>query len=758
MAPALDRIVPEVAAAVEKAREAFDDPCHQAGDGLGLLARRLLGGAARSAESDAAMRRWFGVRELPPGVLEAASPRLLVEAAGNLRSQAIALHDLLKGVEDDWPSRRGDPVGVWGLLDRGGGGTALRLWAWRVDGPAGLAADARLHGFAERDEAYRSAERSAARVLAARSPRAAVRYALVADDGEPFGERIGEGSLGLALAVAALEAARGRLFVEIDPGAAFTGTVASDGAVGPVDPRGLVAKGIAAQRVGTRRLVVPSGQATVLSALAGIQILETGSVAEVLRRARVVRRAVKVVAVLSAAVVALAGFGVREHRADRYDDRQRELAAVRAMAHALAIADSDPRAALGVAAGAGALEPDATEPGRALLAATLPPGVRFLPDLRARATALSWTDDRIRAATDRGLLELDVEGGRWRALHRLPRHRLAAFDGSGDRLVLGGRAGASVIDLRSGRTARLTTTPARAVAAGDETVALTRSGRVVASDGLGAPRPVAAPGRVMAIAVHGDRVGAVDGAGRLLRMRGAELVRDKDTPLEVSGRLTALSVVDGRTVAADRSGVVVDRDPDRLDSSTPTYPVASAVLALPRGRSAAVRRGWGVEILTPDGYLRLRREQRLAGRFSAVAVSPDGRRLLAAGREVAVLRLDRYLPSRIPLAHSVVFDPRGRLVTLDRFWGSVVRLRPNRSPTVLYDGRDGLEAGTPVASLNGRWAAQNRSDGKIRRWDLVTGDAIDGGHEILPVGGQRISPLVDARFPQWRPSDLPIDY
>jgi hypothetical protein len=33
----------------------------------------------------------------------------------------------------------------------------------------------------------------------------------------------------------------------------------------------------------------------------------------------------------------------------------------------------------------------------------------------------------------------------------------------------------------------------------------------------------------------------------------------------------------------------------------------------------------------------------------------------------------------------------------------------------------------------------------------------DGGHEILPVGGHRISPLAVTKPPQWRPSVLPID-
>jgi hypothetical protein len=33
----------------------------------------------------------------------------------------------------------------------------------------------------------------------------------------------------------------------------------------------------------------------------------------------------------------------------------------------------------------------------------------------------------------------------------------------------------------------------------------------------------------------------------------------------------------------------------------------------------------------------------------------------------------------------------------------------------------------------------------------------DGGHENLPIGGHRISPLADAKPPQWRPSDLPIE-
>jgi hypothetical protein len=33
----------------------------------------------------------------------------------------------------------------------------------------------------------------------------------------------------------------------------------------------------------------------------------------------------------------------------------------------------------------------------------------------------------------------------------------------------------------------------------------------------------------------------------------------------------------------------------------------------------------------------------------------------------------------------------------------------------------------------------------------------DGGHENLPIGGHRISPLAVTKPPQWRPSVLPID-
>lgn len=40
---------------------------------------------------------------------------------------------------------------------------------------------------------------------------------------------------------------------------------------------------------------------------------------------------------------------------------------------------------------------------------------------------------------------------------------------------------------------------------------------------------------------------------------------------------------------------------------------------------------------------------------------------------------------------------------------------------------------------------------------LLAAISVDGGHEILPIGGHRISPPADTKPPQWRPSVLPID-
>jgi hypothetical protein len=47
------------------------------------------------------------------------------------------------------------------------------------------------------------------------------------------------------------------------------------------------------------------------------------------------------------------------------------------------------------------------------------------------------------------------------------------------------------------------------------------------------------------------------------------------------------------------------------------------------------------------------------------------------------------------------------------------------------------------------------SDGRKYRGGTKRG-LRDGGHENLPVGGHRISPLVATGSPHWWPSDLPI--
>lgn len=687
-----------------------------------VLAGRLLGGEQRSMATDEALRRWFrSLSEIPPAAYEATSPALLLSACGQaLRPRALELHDLLAAREGrQAPPPVRPPCRLWVMLDRGGDAIALRLTCWKVAGPAGLAADVRHHAGAERDEAYRWAEAAACRVLEDRHPGAAVRYSLQTADGEPYLGSIEDGSLGAALGVAALEACGKGRFLVLGSGGAVTGSLGSDGKVGTVAQRSLRAKAVAAGRAGARKLVVPREQGASLPGIPAIRIREAGTVEEARRRLSTLRPAAFVLLAALLLLIVVGALFVRGVRSERQVEQRREVAAARAMTRAVAIADSDPREALGLTAAAGLLAPRATAAGRSLVAATLPPDLRFLPSLPAPASAVSWTEDGILAATADRLFELDRAGDRWIPGRRLPQYRLAAFDGGGQ-FVIGGREGAFALDLATDRIRRLSGEPVRRLAGnGGTAVILERDGDIFAFVGLRSAR-LRSPVPVAAVAVspRGELL-AADGDGRILRQRGQglEMTPGRATVLP-SSRPAALADGGDQLLAAKANGAVYSRAPHRAGGVGRTGPRVRALLSLPGDRGVALRNGWAEVFVTENNYLLLRTEQRLVGNFTAAAVSPDGRSLLLAGRQAALLNLDNSLPSPLVLTENVAFDRSGHVLGLASTFGGVLRLGW-RKPAVAIPqpGRHGVMSSASF-SPNGRWALQTEPKGRVRLFDL----------------------------------------
>ena len=696
---------------------------------LAPLRARLLDGGPRTAAADAALRDWFGpFAEIPPSSIEASTLTEFVLACnGVFRPRALELYDLLRAEAGHAPRPRSRPRRLWMALDRGAAGVALRLSAWRVDGPAGLAADFRVHAGASRDENFLRAEAAASRVLEARFPGVGVRYSLAQADGSPYLDPIEDGSLGAVLAVAALAAAAPRRSpFALDPRGALTGTLTSDGRVGSVDQGGLVAKGQAVRSAGVRRLVVPRNQVAPLLGLSGIRVREAATVEEARRRLRVVRRAVKAFALSALALVVLGGLAVHELRAGDQVERKREFAAERALSRALAVVYSDPRAALQLSAAAAQISPGATAPARSLVAAALPPGVRFLPRLPRPATAISWTSASIVAATGTRLYSLVAHESRWRPGPKIPAHKEAAFYAPG-RLLVAGAKGAWLVDVRTGARSLLTSRPVSRVAGGGGlAAALTDEGRVIVDEGRDrrSLRVVEPQGtwpikRIVLVAVTpAGRLIASDDLGRVLRRRGHKLALADIAPMGFKlGRLQTLAAGAGQVVGSG-GGIVFTRSSTSPPGFGPAGEAVSAILSLSGNRDVVLRRGLA-EVSVVDGiYGKLRRELQLGGHYGAAALSPDGRRLVLAGREVAVVRVDRSLPSPILATRTIAFDRAGRPLGLSSVSDEIVRLGSRSSSVVIPGHGAGYPSGTPGVSLNGHWAVEAEPDARVRLINL----------------------------------------
>lgn len=726
---------PRVATAVADARRSLSAAPREDDGPLALIARRVLIPQDRSVRGAEALAAWFGspVAELGE-ILEARSARQLVEAAGvRHRPRALELHDLLLAVEGTPPSPTGSAREFWVVLDRGGTGEAVRLRVQRVTGgEPGLAADPAWHAFSVRDVRYRRAEGTASAIVRDVAPSAALRYALVRDNETPYLDAIKDGSLGAPLAVLGLAAVQSDPLRGVDRHCSVTGIVATDATIGPVDPAGLRGKVVAAQTARVRRLVVPVGQASMLPGLGGMRACEAATIRDALRSVRVLRRSVRAAMLGTVAVAVVAAPVVRAIQSSAVSRQERRLAALRAMAAAHERVDDDPRMALGLAAAAANLNNPGTEVSRAMLAARLPPGIRYLPDLRDAPEAVAAVGGQTRILTARKLLMHKARSAEWRVLAKVPEHEVGGLTTDGWP-VIAGRRGAVLIEPGTNKRTTITRDPVRSIATGRATAAaLTSRGRLLLLIAGTPVHEIAAPRDLTAIAIsETNRLYAIDGRRRILRSTNGRMV---PWVAGSSGpEVKSLAVRGDGAVAITASG-------HSINLTVPQYGTTATdgrvTLSLGQSRRVVVGAG-AVEVLAdPRDFPVPRVEQRLPGRFRTAALSLDGRRIVVAGKTVALI--DAHAGLTAPtgdLGDGIVFGDDGGLLTINSSTATLYRLRAGAEPTT----RDApLRIGGPVqVSPNRRWAAQVTWPATIRAWDLVarTRREISVGEATLDTSG-----------------------
>ena len=564
----------------------------------------------------------------------------------------------------------------------------------------------------------------------------------------PTFERVDEGSFGVPLAALALAIVRGGALRMVDARAAATGIVHSDGSVGPVAADGLRGKVLAAQEVGVRRVLVPAGQKAMLTGVGGMRAVEASSVDEAVRWVRVVRPRVRVAAVIALALAVLAGPAIRAKQSSDTSAQERQLAGQRAIEHALQIVDDDPRAALGLAAAAARLDEPGTEIRRAMLAARLPQGLRYLPELPQVAEAVSIGGTRILALTARQLLQFDDLSGRWRVLSDVPAHELGAFTAEGGAL-LGGPDGAVLVDPRAREPAVVTSEPVRLIAAGRGVAVVTSTDRVLfARTPLAGMQRIDAPERLTAITLS-DR-GELFAAAhrRILRLVRGRLVTDVRSywlSADPKKPLRGLSVRGDEIVMVDSGGFVTQGN--RFTASSGGSDALTALALSPRRRLvvsrqvAEIRDGPKINPFPPL-------EHRLRGSFSTAALSLDGQRMILAGKQVVLLAAQSGLTGPRESTDSVTFTSDGGVSS---FWTSkamLYRSRPGAEATTHDTPRKA--AGFVLLSPDGRRAAQAAPAGVLRTWDLASGERRETPLRIAsvsrPVPLKRwLAPLDDGR-------------
>ena len=712
----------DVADALGDARDSLTQPTYVPQTILGRLARHVLAGATDSS----ALAEWFadtGDSAFAPSVSHL--PDLLAAPPSHI-PRALELHDLLSAVAGKQPRASHQPVCVTVVVDRGSGGATLRLMAYRTSGAPGFAADAFVHGFAVRDGGYRRAEQAVHEILTRRTPDAAVRYALLTPEGAPYERPIRDGSFGAALALAATCCARPRRLTALSASNALTGIINSDESIGPVDPLGLQAKVVAARCSGARNLLVPTGQSGLLPPQPGIGVREIRDLEAARRAASRVRTRVFAAALVALLLTASSGVAAQiRHDADQRR-AERHLAVGRATLRATDLVDSTPRTAVSLVAAAAMLEPSEFVGARDMLAARLPYGLRYLPDPPEPIESVVWTGAGISAATARSWLRYAGAQRGWAVRGRLPSHSEAAFIKDG-RLLLRLRRGAMLLTSPIQEGVRVSARSITAITGGrHNALMLDTRGQLTGIDSSGTPQTIPTPTPMRAIALNdNDAVIAVsrNGSlyrsvrGKLRRASGRALGGAENSPLPRS----PIDLVAGRgpqVVALGEDGHITERGPGGEFNGVEQGD-GRALLALGDGFSA-VARSDGVELQFGSAFTGVNRGTRLAGDFTALATSPDSRRLVTAGREVATLSLESTLRTETIGTGTIAFGARNDVLAFGGNFADQSRLRP---------GRDAVEV-TPIqpyspgqvrVSANRRWAARLRRLGQLDIWDLRRG-------------------------------------
>lgn len=713
----------DIADAIADARDALAQPKFVPRTILGRLARHVLAGTNDAS----ALGLWFaevgGAGDPQPQVSQLTD---LLAVDPPFLPRALELHDLLSAVAAGRRREAGACVSVPVVLDRGSGGTTLSLIAYRTNGAPGFAADAFVHGFAVRDGGYRRAEQAVHEILARRAPEAAVRYALLAPDGVPYERLILDGSFGAALALTAVSCARPRRLTTLGSGSALTGIITSDESIGPVDPVGLQAKVVAARTSGANRLLVPAGQSGLLPPHPGIGVREIRDLDAARRAASGVRPRVFAVGLVALGLTASFGLAARlRHNADERR-AERHVAATRATLRADDLIDTAPRTAVSLIAAAATLEPHSQVGARDLLAARLPYGLRYLTDPPEPIEAVTWTASGISGATAHSWLHYAGARHGWVMRARLPTHLQAAFTKDG-RLLLQLKRGALLFAAPDRPGVKVSTRRLTAIAAGyHKALLLDTRGSLTGIDASGGAKAIAAPTPMRAIALsERDSVVTVSRGGSLYETARGMLKRfpgrapgaAPNSPLPRSP-IDLIAVRGKQVVALGDDGHLTERGPGGEVNGV-QQGSGRAVLALGSGYSA-VARSDGLELQFASAFTGVNRTTRLAGDFVALAASPDSRRLVAAGQEVATLSLESTLRTPTIGTSTITFGPRNHLLAFGGAYANQSRLALGRD-AVDITGLQPYSPGQVRVSANRRWAARLQRLGGVDIWDLQRG-------------------------------------
>ena len=172
--------------------------------------------------------------------------------------------------------------------------------------------------------------------------------------------------------------------------------------------------------------------------------------------------------------------------------------------------------------------------------------------------------------------------------------------------------------------------------------------------------------------------------GQLRRASGRALGGAENSPLPRS----PIDLVAGRgpqVVALGEDGHITERGPGGEFNGVEQGD-GRALLALGDGFSA-VARSDGVELQFASAFTGVNRGTRLAGDFTALATSPDSRRLVTAGREVATLSLESTLRTDTIGTGTIAFGARNDVLAFGGNFADQSRLGRAATPSKLLRSR-----------------------------------------------------------------------